>query len=530
LSGEGDGSRLQFLIGKTARVCVWDAASYGVGASGPLIDGGMRMHEPSGVTPGSSGFGPAGAQSGSGAASTGETMSGDAARMEHAIDQFLRHDRDDRPEDDPPSADDSAFDALARHGVTDIIVRLAPRRLDDPERLPRIVTSSLPIRPPPLPGDDRWRRQFISALSDADDGAPTARAMPTPLASYARTAPAGSRRNLPAQEPGLRRADKSAELSPFAARWHAARRVLAAAGVTTCLFSTGMLWALHRSEMVAEIGSQPAQPVAQQPASTADAAATPAPPIRNTPVLIREGETFARVPASAETGWHHASPAGPSTASASASAPIVSRIINVSGPPLAFPDVPIAPAVRIVPVVPIVPAKPIMPAAQILPAGPIAPAAPIALVAAAGQAATIAPSQPVADAAAPDTSQPPLDRIGLTESAAPPAKAPAIDRKRTRHARPARTASGGGSSEPFRSRKPTAAVARGRVPADGWVMQRQSLRSEPEPEPSTLKKLISLVWPPGKSSTTAEPSKPAAPAATKPVHPHQWSDSTRANP
>jgi hypothetical protein len=475
----------------------------------------MHMREPFGATPVSEGPEPARAQSASGAASTGDTTSSDAARMERAIDQFIQRDRDDRPKSDA-----GAFDALARHGETGIVARLAPRRRNDPERLPRIVTSSLPIRPLPLPGDDRLRRQFIGALRNADDSMPMMCATPPPLPPYARTAPSGSRRDLPEHDPAQQGSDNFYERSTFAARWRTAGRGIAAAVAITSVFSIGALWATHRSVMVAELGGQPAQSVALQPAAMADSDATPDQQIRNTPVLIREGETLARAPTSAATVRRQAPAAGPSTASASASASIVSRIVNVGEPPRAATLAPLAPVVRVVPVVPIVPASPIVPSEPIASAAPNDPAAQI------DAAAQIVPDAPIASVA-PLSSQPPLDRDGLTERAARPDEKPPITRKRPHDARPARTASVGRvSGQPSRSQRP--AIARSQVPVDGWAMRRQGLRSEPQPEPSTLKKLIGLVWPPGKPSTAAEPSKPAVPAVTKPVLP--WSDSVRANP
>ncbi len=72
-------------------------------------------------------------------------------------------------------------------------------------------------------------------------------------------------------------------------------------------------------------------------------------------------------------------------------------------------------------------------------------------------------------------------------------------------------------------------------PRPKWE-RRQGLRTAPppEPEPSTLKKLLKAVWP-GTASTTTAPSKPAAPTAT-PIPaasggtPHDWSSKSGADP
>ena len=119
------------------------------------------------------------------------------------------------------------------------------------------LPTSQPLRPPPLPGDDRWRRQLIGALHDVDDGTPTAPDGLPPVAPYTRAVPAAGRRDqrddVQVREVRHRRPPTDADaLSSLVPGWCTTRRVLAAAVATTCVFSTGVLWATHRSESAAE--------------------------------------------------------------------------------------------------------------------------------------------------------------------------------------------------------------------------------------------------------------------------------------
>jgi hypothetical protein len=464
----------------------------------------MHMGEPPAVTSGLAGQESAAERSDSNVAPASDTTSGDAAaRMKQVIDRFIWQDggRETEPGANafPPAL---AGGVAAGYVTTDIVARLAPRRLDASDRLPRIVTSSHPVRPPALPGDDR-----------------------SPIAFNARTAPAPNRRYQPGHEHKHQRLGMDTELSPLAARWRTARRVLAVAAATTCVCSTGVLWATHRSDMVAETSGHPAEIAAAIPEPAAVGWAAPGQSIRNTPVLIREGASLT-FPATEAVGWRQEpSPAVPPAESVSAPAPILPRIINdgASAPPL-----PITPVVRVVPVVPIVPVAPVISVAPL-------------------PEAAIAPGAAKADAAPP--SAPPLDRNGLTEIAARPAEtfdhalpstaAAAAKRskstvgRRPRHrehaARSAQAARGSDASAQSRGAAPK--VARGYVPPAGWEMRRQGLRTEPEPEPSMFKKLIGYVWPPGKAWTTAQPPKPAAPVAPAvTTKPYSWSDSSRARP
>ena len=213
------------------------------------------MREPTGATPGTSDPEPAGARSDSDAMPTDDTPADDvAARMEQVIDQFVWQDRDreDRPQVDGPA---SAPLATVGDGETG----LAPHSLGGPQWLPRIVTSAQPIGPPGLPDDDHWRRQLLDALSEADDGVPTDSASPPPLAFYSRLEPAKGWRDQPA--PGRRHQHLAIddEPAPFAARWRTAQHFVVAAVAATCVFSTGVLWATHRSEVTVETGGQPAE-------------------------------------------------------------------------------------------------------------------------------------------------------------------------------------------------------------------------------------------------------------------------------
>ena len=417
------------------------------------------MREPTGATPATGIPEPAAARPASSAISGDDAPAGDAAaRMEQVIDAFIWRDCDERPEAFAFISSTAAH-ATSVDGLTDIVARLAPRPLAGTERLPRIVTSSLPINPPGRVHDDQWRRQALDARHDLVN-----------------------------------------ETSRFAAGWRTGRHVLVAAVVMSCVFSTGVLWATHRSEIVAETSGQPAETAAAIPEPAAVGDATPGQSIRNTPVLIREGESILLTS-------------------------ILARTINDGEPPRAIsvaPVAPIAPVVRVVPVVPIA-AAPQMEDA-VTPGDSIADA--------------VAPSPPLQPAG------PKLDREGLSALAARSAAPPANHGGSVHHGpatpehRVAAVPAGRVSSVPFSERGPVPELDRREVPA-GWVQRRQSLRVEPVEEPSTLKKLIGLVWPPGNSSTTAEPSKPAAapavtapavtaPAVTAPAY--SWSDSSRASP
>ena len=483
------------------------------------IDGGMRMRESPGAMPGPVSPEPSRTQCTSDAVPTDGMASGAAAaRMEAVIDQFIWRDsdRDGRPEPDA-AAPNAADAAHARHDGSDIVARLAPRPHDDPDRLPRIVTTSLPLRPPALPGDERWRRQFIGALHDADDDTSMAPGS-SPLAPYARMTTAGSRRDQhdDADDHGYRHrrpptdADAS---SPFAAGWSTTPRVLAAAVAMTCVFSTGVLWATHRSEIAVDARGQAAEVTIAIPTRKTDAGTAAGQPIRNTPVLIREGEVSTFGPDFAGASWRQGPALTPSSmAPKSASAPILPRIIN--GGEAAQP------VVRVVPIEPITP--PTQAAAAVAPG-----------VSATGATDTTALS-------------PSLDRDGLMERVARPAEVPdqvrtpmpgteppqreaVIGHEPAPHKRPAGAAPVGRvSSAPVQPHGPAPKVARGYVPVEGWEMRRQGLRSEPEPEPSMLKKLVGAVWPFGKSSTTVQPAKPIAPAVTTPAF--SWTDNSRANP
>jgi hypothetical protein len=417
--------------------------------------------------------------------------------MEQVIDQFIREEREGGNEN---------------HSAAP-----AP---DAADRLPRIVTSSLPIRPPALPGDDHWRRQFIGALRDVDDGAPMTPVHPPPLMLYKNTAPAERPREAVEHGPVQRSGwpQLGADPSPFAAGWCTTRRVVVAAVATVCVFSTGVLWATHRAETPLEADGPPTEVVTL--ASPTDAVLSPSQPIRNTPVLVREGEARTLVPGSAGAGGRQVPPASAPTEPDGATAAILPRVINGGEAPQSFPA---APVVRVVPVEPIVAAAP------------------------ASAAVAAGPSN--ADAAVREATPPPslpLDRGGLTDLAARPATArdetpvpsaePATKRRqaaldgRPNHrgnaARGAPAARTPNATTPSRPAAPK--VARGYVPAEGWEMRRQGLRIPPEPEPSTLKKLIGMVWPFGKSSTESEPAKPVAPAVT--ARPFLWSDDARARP
>jgi hypothetical protein len=449
------------------------------------------MREPTGATPEPGIPEPAAARPASGAISTDETPAGDAvARMEQVIDAFIWDDRDERPEAYAfmPS---SAAHANAGDGLTDIVARLAPRSLAGSERLPRIVTSSLPVKPPGVEHDDRWRRQFLDALNEADDDTPMAPAIPQPSAFEREPPSAKSRPHRMAHEQGGPPLATVGDPSRFAAGWRTGRRVLVAAVAMTCVFSTGVLWATHRSEIVAET-SGPVETAAAIPGPAAVGDAMPGQSIRNTPVLIREGESVLLTS-------------------------ILPRPINDGERTDAVPVAPIAPVVRVVPVMPIA-AAPQMDGA-VTPGGANADAV-----------ALPAHSQPAG---------PKVDREGLAALAARSAPPIAIHDGPIHHGptppkhRVATVSTGQVSSVPFSAKGPVPEVDRSQVPA-GWVQRRQSLRVEPVEEPSTFKKLIGLVWPPGNSSTTAEPPKPAAapavtaPAVTAPAY--SWSDSARASP
>lgn len=445
------------------------------------------MREPTGAPPATGTPEPASARPASSITSTDDTPTGDAvARMEQVIDAFIWHDRDERPE--AYAFMSSAAADAAGDGQTDIVARLAPPSLAGSERLPRIVTSSLPIKPPGSVHDDHWRRQFLDALNQADDGTPLATARPLPSALDSGPPTARGRPYRMAHEHASQHHVTVDDPSRLAAGWRTAQRALVTAVALTCVFSTGVLWATHRSEIVAETNGQPAEIAAVIPVPAEVGDAAPGQSIRNTPVLIREGESVMLTS-------------------------ILPRIINGGETTNAVPGAPIAPVVRVVPVVPIAAA------AQV--EGAVAPGLSIV-----DAVASPSPSQPVG---------PPPDRDGLAALAARAAAPPAIHHEpATPKHRVAAVPAGRVSSVPFSKRGPVPEVERSQVPPTGWVQRRQSLRVEPEPEPSTFKKLIGLVWPPGKSSTPAEPPKPAAapavtpPAVTAPAY--SWSDSARANP
>lgn len=421
-----------------------------------------------------------------------------AADMEQVIDQFIWQDGD---REKAPEAIVSVpkNDTAGGQDVMDFVARLAPRRVEGPDWLPRIVTSSLPSRPPALPGEDRWHLQFAAALHEADDSPTTAPAGPPPLAGHVSLA-----RSRPVPPEAGRKYDQPCvmdEASHFAADWHKAPHVLAAAAIITCVFSTVVLWATHRSEMVADAGVQTVEVAAIAPDPISDGDAATSRPIRNTPVLIREGETRPIVSALAPA------PMVP----ASVTAPDFPLIFNGGESIQPVPVAPVVPVVRTVAIVPIVLS------------GPAAVAVP-------------SPSSP-----------PPLDRQRLADLAARPppadtsADAPAAKAEpprqektvaRPKHREPAKhRAQAKRVSQPPAKSHLAPKVARGYVPPAAWEMRRQGLRTDPQPEPSTLKKLIGYVWPFNKSSTAAapaEPAKPAAPAVT--ARPYSWTDDVRARP
>ena len=435
-----------------------------------------------------------------------DATSGNAAlRMEQVIDRFIWQDGARATTSEtrslpPPIPDNGAAGDFA----TDIVARLAPRSLDVPDRLPRIVTSSPHIRPTATP---------------CDEGAPAMSARRPQFPFHAIAASARNRRNRLEEETARDRLGGVPEFSTSAS-WRRARRVITTAAALTCVFSTGVIWAKHRSEMVAEISGPPAEVAIAMPEPAVAGGAGLGQSIRNTPVLIREGAS-AGVPEIAEAGGSEMTPATTSSAASVTMPPaIVARGIAAGESAPTPPMTPIAPVVRVVPIV------------------PIAPSAPLA-----ERMAAVGPGPSVADAAA--TPAPPLDRRGLNELATRPAagepdhhgpafytaKRPksAIDRRPrhrdhvTRSKPPVRS-----TDAPASSRGAAPKVARGHVPPDGWDARRQGLRTEPAPEPSMFKKLIGYVWPPGQAWNAPQPAKPAAPTVTS--KPFYWSDSGRARP
>jgi hypothetical protein len=445
-----------------------------------------------------------------------DAASGDvAAHMEQVIDRFIWHDGD-REDRTGTIASAPIHDAPDGRDEMDIVAKLAPRRSDGPEWLPRIVTSSLPIRPPVLQGDDRWDLEFVGASHEADDGATTAPASPPPPALH--VPPARSRPLSPEPAPKYHQPRVLDEPLAFAAGWPKAPRVLAAAAAMTCMFSTGVIWATHRSEMVADSGAQPIEIAAMTPQAIVDGDRPPGRPIRNTPVLVREGETRAIVSAlAAAEARQGPSPTRSPMVPASVAAPDLPRVFNGGEFAHSVPVaqvMPIAPVVRRVPIVPIVLSGP---AAVDVPS-PLPPPA-LDRDRLADLAARPAPADASASAPTPATGAEPPPRKAKTDA-------------RPKHREPARLRGHAKrvSPPPVQSRGAAPKVARGHVPAVAWEM-RQGLRTDPEPQPSTLKKLIGYVWPFGKSSTAAapaEPAKPAAPAVT--ARPYSWSDDARARP
>jgi hypothetical protein len=438
--------------------------------------------------------------------SADDTASGDAAAdAERVIDRFIWQDgdREDVPE---IIAAAPVHDTSAVTDELDIVARLAPRRLDGPDWLPRIVTSSLPSRPPALPGDDRWHLELAATLPDTVDGATAAPAGPPPLALH--VPPSRSRPVPPEAGPKYHQPRVVDEASLFAAEWHKAPRVLAAAAIITCVFSTGVLWAMHRSEMVADAGVQPIDVAAMAPEPIADGDAAGSRPIRNTPVLVREGETRVILSELA------AAPMVP----ASAAAPELPLIFNggESAQPVPVAQVvPIAPVVRTVAIVPIVLSGPAAVAVPSPLSSPPLDRDRLADLAARPPPADVSAHVPASNAAAEKP------RFHAKTDARPKQREPA---KHSVHAKRK-------SHSPAQSRSAAPKVARGYVPPAAWEMRRQGLRTDPQPEPSTLKKLIGYVWPFNKSSTAAapaEPAKPAAPAVT--AHPFSWTDDARARP
>ena len=431
-----------------------------------------------------------------------------AARMEQVIDRFIWQDdgRETKsrissvPPPIPHSADGSDV-------ATDIVARLAPRHLDMPDTLPRIVTSSLPIRP-------------AAPVEDCSTPEPA----PAPrVAAGARVAPAGYRLAEATYATMRQRLGLTGQPVSWTTRWRTARRVLAATAATTCVFSTGVLWAMHRSEMVAEINPPPAEIAVAMPEPAAVGGAAPGQSIRNTPVLIREGASLG---ASATAWGPDLPPTNSSAESVSAPAPIVPRMINEDQTALPAPITPIAPVVRMVPVVPmpIVPAPPLVEAVAPVAAGP-------------GKAdAVAAPAPPLDRKALHDLAARPAEMSdhGPTRSAAPIAKRPksSAERRpmhREHHVRSTPTPRV--TNAPASSRGAAPKVARSQSPAPGWDTRRQGLRSDPEPEPSMFKKLIGYVWPPGQSGNATQAAKspaPTGPAVTS--KPFYWSDNSRARP
>jgi hypothetical protein len=474
------------------------------------------MREPTGSTLGTIAPERADVRSDSDAMQTGDTPADDAAaRMEQVIDQFVRDDwdREDRPQ---------VEETVSAYGETG----LAPHSLGGPQLLPRIVTSALPSRPQGLPHNDYWRWHLLDAQSEADEGVPTESASPPPPVFLSKFELASTRRDRTAPERRHQHLAEDGKPSPVGVRWRTAQRLFVAALAATCVFSTGVLWATHRSETVAETGGQPAVLAAAIPESSATGGAMPRKSARNKPVLIREAEVFTLAPGLAAASWRQL-PADPPTPtlSAFASPP---RLFN-SGEAAHSLTAPIAPVVRLVPVVP-------MPVMPIIGAVPLVPSS-----------VAVASGPAIADAIA--SSPLPLHSESLTPVMARSDKSPDRARASTRRAEPQRRAAtkpppkrAAHGSAPARrvssasapSRAVTRKAARGAVPAVAWEMKRQGLRViPPEPEPSPLKKLIGVVWPLGQSSTTPESPKRAGPSITTPavtMPAHSWSDSARANP
>ena len=369
----------------------------------------------------------------------------------------------------------------------------------DPESHEPVGVPLSAAVPPPLDPAERhehWRRQLLTALKDVDDESPIPApplASPTSHASTSYTHPPRGISNNP-------RAWLSHPLPnspPPSTAQRLAGHSIATAAAVVCIFSIGALWATFRSAPVTDVTPMAAAlHQVQAPAEDGDSQ-----PMLNKPVLVREGES---PPASSHAEVPPPAPEAETPALA----------------PLAEPTPQPAPAEAYRPAGNSMWRQP--PAAPSPPPIQVAP-----------RSAPLIINRPVTALTVP--AAPGSREQRHSAPAALPAPSPSSQHHRKSAATPPRSASASAaariSSEAYQATAPEAPRARP-TPRPKWDNRRQGLRTapRPEPEPSTLKKLLNAVWP-GSSADKGAPAKPEPPAEpAKPVQPHNWSDLASPDP
>ena len=380
--------------------------------------------------------------------------------------------------------------------------------------LPRIVLPQPAAPTASRPdGQEEWRRQFISALREVDDDRPIPAPKPGPASSRADAARRSDESRDANRQDGERRPlayARRVELRPLVARRRIGRTI-AGSAVALGIFSTGALWATYTPAKLANHDVRTASIAAVVPKVDAHSNQAPADqPMVNSPVLVREGEATPPLSMPDTSAWRRP-PAAAAVAPAprpDVSAPVPPLIIN-----------------RTVTVHPV-------------------PAPGATSLARRDQQLSGAAVQPPSVGA-------PLERASLTELATRPVPLPAPQSQPPTSAAPSLSSRGtqhqastrqepAPAAEPRRETRISAEAYQSQAPSTSpsasrqkWERRQGLKTADPEPEPSTLKKLLSNMWP-GATPSTSLSAKPAAPApasAAAPTAPaHDWSSKSSADP